>query len=72
MLVRASGNLGFQTAPDFFDRMDRMGGMEELVGFVAANASHLPGEGRAQRVYANDGTANAALCAPVPIVSVPA
>jgi hypothetical protein len=23
-------------APDFFDRMDRMGGMEELIGFVAA------------------------------------
>jgi hypothetical protein len=33
-----------QTAPDFFDRMDRMGGMEELIGFVATNASHLSTE----------------------------
>jgi hypothetical protein len=38
-------NLGSQTTPDFFDRMDRMGGMEELIGFVATNALLLSAEG---------------------------
>jgi hypothetical protein len=39
------GNLGSQTASDFFDRMDRMGGMEELIEIVASNAPHLSAEG---------------------------
>jgi hypothetical protein len=38
------GNLGSRTAPDFFDRMDRMGGTEELIGIAATNAPHLPAE----------------------------
>jgi hypothetical protein len=42
---RSSGDLGSQTSPDFFDRMDRMGGMEEPIGFVAANALHRSAEG---------------------------